>query len=74
MVYRGYAFGGGGSGDSTGECTSSTPSARASLCGDVMPKGLSTTWTAAPEQLLMAGQQSDGVWCSLGGGSCFDAW
>jgi hypothetical protein len=61
VVYCGYAFGGGGSGDSTRERTSAATSAGASLCSDEVPNAISSTWIAAPEQLFMAGQQSDGA-------------
>lgn len=60
MDYGSYAFGGGGSGDSTRECTSATTPAGTSLCIDEVANSTSFTWIAAPEQLLMAGQQSDG--------------
>jgi hypothetical protein len=55
-----YAFGGGGSGDSTREGENVTTSVGASLCQDQAVRSLSTTWIAALlEQLLIAGQQSE---------------
>jgi hypothetical protein len=58
----GYALGGGGSGDSTRERDNIVTSTGSSLCRDQRLRALSTTWIAVPpEQVLMAGQQSDGA-------------
>jgi hypothetical protein len=61
-----YAFGGGGSGDSTRERDDVTKSVGSSLCQDPLVRSLSATWIALLEQVLIAGQQSVTGWSSLG--------
>lgn len=61
-VYNGYAFGGGGSGDSTREGVYVTTSAGTPSCQDRAATPLSTIGIAEPlEHVLIAGQQSEGA-------------
>ena len=70
LLYWGYAFGGGGSGDSTRERGAEATWVATLYREEGVARTSLPDWIAAPfEHVFIAGQQSGDGWCSFGGGA-----